>query len=375
MAGSKTGQKRGSYKPRTAKPVIPNDSLDRIARRDTSIIPRLEVCQAEGQTAIVHIGHLNDDNGEKGARVWMMPISKGEHDHGLKFYTFTENENVSEPGFALIQWEEESIGFGLFQTESAKSRWSTQPQRKSEHLKWLLFVWEHLTGDALPTGKTNIKKRKRSEIKQEPGVPSTLPATPNSGGGRNRQSGNTLPPPPGGQVRTFTHAAYDVWHAWLTGDFAGIDNDNEVKRLQRAYTRLHGRGPKPSINVLRSAYKERLATKAPSSQRTQVWTQYRETRTGSTAVVILDQENYRDLAIRALHKTKAPSSVKAQLAGPPYQPRPDPLPTLDESTQILRDWDARGRSHWDPDIHMVRAARYVVENDIWQKVQARGSWY
>jgi hypothetical protein len=147
--------------------------------------------------------------------------------------------------------------------------------------------------------------------------------------GGSGKSANPTSHSTGEYIRTPTHEAYDIYQAWLTGDFPGIDDDDEAEKLRKAYRLLHGRGSKPPVDILRSAYKERLATNAVSSYRTQTWTQYRETLTGSTAIVTLDRTNYCEIARRSLREAKASSGSNSHIDEPTEPSTSEPAPDVE----------------------------------------------
>lgn len=148
-----------------------NKLLDRIQNQDTLIVPKDLRIRSEDDygTAQVQIG----STWSGGEDVYMMPIHKAgsNPEHQIKYYHFTNHyghERAHGVQFESIIWENEVLDFDTFDTEIACQRWRTKVERKKEHLKWLLFVWQHVTREDLPTGKASTKKRKRSERRYQP---------------------------------------------------------------------------------------------------------------------------------------------------------------------------------------------------------------
>jgi hypothetical protein len=152
-------RKRGSYKRRATKPIILDPFLDAIVDRDETILPDLAIIQPsthDAQPTMLEVGKDRNTN----TPVWMMPIHRGGSDsHVLKFYTYDENHKMSEPGLSCIVWKDAVYALATFNTPSAVSRWSTSPVRQTQHRTWLLFVWERITGEDLPTGAVTSKRK------------------------------------------------------------------------------------------------------------------------------------------------------------------------------------------------------------------------
>jgi hypothetical protein len=169
-------RKRGPYKRRAAKPITPDPFLDAIANRDKDILPDLAIIQPgthNTQPTLLEVGKDRNTN----VPVWMMPVHRGGSDpHILKFYTYDQNNKMSEPGLSCIMWKDAVYDLATFNSPSAISRWSTSPVRQRQHRLWLLFVWEMITGESLPTG-TVTSKRKLADIAAEDAITPSAAST------------------------------------------------------------------------------------------------------------------------------------------------------------------------------------------------------
>lgn len=121
------------------------------------------------------------------------------------------------------------------------------------------------------------------------------------------------------------YATCAIWESWQHGEFPGIHDDNEVKRIQKAFARIHTRTePQHSIKYLRDAYLQRLETGVRSCTHTQAWFEFRQyEQMKKTEAITLDLTDYGAIADRALREVQEGRRGESRGDALPIRSRPN----------------------------------------------------
>lgn len=97
------------------------------------------------------------------------PVSNGEH-HRLQYFYY-EDHDIKELDMDEFDYTDNAIDIMLFYS-AGLWRWRTR-ERRIQHVKWMLFVWQHLTIQDLPTAEITMGT-KSAEAEESPSVDGDL---------------------------------------------------------------------------------------------------------------------------------------------------------------------------------------------------------